>query len=134
LDVPRDIFEANAPTTILPYLPIGELPAPLARNLWIIFSLACFLAGWIALLRALRLPPGAALALSALAPLFPALRDNIAKGQVYAPLFLLAVIGALGAVQGQGAAEEPNAGRRAATLAGIAFGLVAIVRFYYAGL
>ena len=64
--------------------------------------LGCFVGALVWLARALRLPAPAALALGALAPLFHPWRENVARGQMYALVLLLAVGSAALMIRGGG--------------------------------
>jgi hypothetical protein len=128
-----DTFAANAPTAILPYLPLAGLSVDAARTAWIVFTLACFLAAWVLLLRALRLPLVAALAASAAVPLFQPLRNNVATGEVYALAFALIVAGGLLASRAAPpeGAPESRGGFARQIGAGGAFALLGVVRSFY---
>ena len=128
----RDIFEANAPTTLLVFAPLGGLSEQAAHRFWLLFSLGCFLAAWVTLLWGVRVPVAGALALSALVPWFQPWRENIARGQAYPLVFLLAVAAAVGSLpRGAPRGRLPTAAGRALWLAGVACGLLAIVKLYY---
>ncbi|HYO49606.1 MAG TPA: glycosyltransferase family 87 protein [Chloroflexia bacterium] len=128
-----DIFDPNSPATILLYLPIAGLDVHTARTLWICASLAFFILAWALLLRALRLPPLVALALSAAVPLFQPWRANIRTGQDYAAALLFIVAGALFSLR----AEPPNgdasrSGRGMGSFAaGCSLGFAILMRQFY---
>ncbi len=135
-----DIFEANAPTTFLPYLPLASLPVNTARTIWVLFSVACFVVAWVLLLWALRLPLLAGLALTALVPWFQPLRNNIYLGQAYTPILLMVVAGSIMACRASGEAgvrpaqAQAQAGRAnllGSVAAGLCYALVAVVRQFY---
>ena len=130
----RDYFEANVPTTLLPYLPLAPLRIDQARNIWLVFSLVCFFAAWLSLLKSLKLTLPWILALSALVTQFAPLRDDIGRGQAYTVLSALSVVGALLMVRrgGQELSQVASKGSRLAQLAaGVAFGFVGILKLYY---
>jgi len=118
-----DIFSTNAPTGVLPFLPFGLLPEVAARVAWLLLGLALFAVAWALLLRAARVPPAAALGLTALVPVVQPVREDIARGQAY--LVLLSVI-VLVAVAGQGPARLA-----ASVVAGLAIGGAAILKLWY---
>jgi hypothetical protein len=133
-----DIFEANAPTTFLPYLPLASLPVNTARTIWVLFSVVCFVAAWALLLWALKLPLLAGLVLTALVPWFQPLRNNIYLGQAYTPVLLMVVAGSIMACRasGEGGARPAQAPASRANLlesmvAGLCYALVTVVRQFY---
>jgi hypothetical protein len=127
----QDYFEANIPTTILPYVPLAHMDIADARNVWLLFSLGCFLVSWAMLVRSLQTPILITIILWALAPQFSPFRFDIDRGQAYTPLLALAISGALLMV---GAAHtKRRVGNKAQVLAGIAFGLAAVIKLYYGG-
>jgi hypothetical protein len=124
-----DIFEANMPTTILVFLPLAPFSLTTAYIIWDIAILLCYILACALLLRALALPPAPTLALWAVVPLFHPWRENISRGQAYPLVLLLLVLGttlSLSEVR-HSALRTPHS-----ALAGLAFGLIAIVKFYYA--
>jgi hypothetical protein len=129
-----DIFEPNAPTTLLFYLPLAPLPIDLARNIWIIFNLVCLLAALWTLLRVLRLPLPVMLATIAAVAAFQPVRNNTHLGQVYGLALLLVVAGSVLAGRASQSSTLPTgagASRYNSVAAGCAFALLAIVRQFY---
>ncbi|HYP21776.1 MAG TPA: glycosyltransferase family 87 protein [Chloroflexia bacterium] len=128
-----DIFDPNSPATILPYLPIAGLDVDTARTLWICASLLFFVVAWVLLLRALRLPPLVALALTGAVPLFQPWRANIRTGQDYAAALLFIVAGALLSLRmGPPSGDAVNSGRsRGSFAAGCSLGLAMLMRQFY---
>jgi hypothetical protein len=122
-----DVYDANMPLTLLPLLPLGLLSERAAHIVWTLVMLGCFLGalGWLA--RALGLSAPAALALGALAPLFHPWRENVARGQMYALVLLLAVGSAALMMRG---ARPAGAGRSLA--AGALLGGLGLAKLYYA--
>ena len=131
----RDYFEANVPTTLLPYLPLAPLRIDEARNVWLIFSLIIFFIAWLSLLNSLNVTLPWALALSALLTQFSPFRDDIGRGQAYTALFSLSVIGTLMTRDATGILYKLLSKGKYLThlLAGVVFGFVAILKFYYGG-
>ena len=123
-----DIFAANAPTTVLPYLPLAWLPVDTARETWITLSVACFAVAIILLLRAARVPLEIGLVILALVPLYEPWRRSIYIGAPYAVALLFAVLGAILARQ---AAKDERPGRSWSILAGLAFAAGCLVRQFY---
>jgi hypothetical protein len=121
-----DLFDANLPTTVIPYLPVALLDVNTARTVWILFNVACALMAWLLLLTALHLPLRVVLLLSAALPLFHPLRDNTALGEDYGLLFLAVVPGSIAAV----GLLIPKNGKRS-VVGGVWFGLAALVRLFY---
>jgi len=136
-----DIFEANMPTTVLVLMPVAAFSETIARTIWDIGMLLCYIASCAILFRALMLPRVVALALWALVPLFHPWRENISWGQAYPLLLLLLVLGVVLALSNErrtdvgGVEIEPS--RKDAErswygfLAGAAFGLMAVAKLYY---
>jgi len=118
-----DIFNTNAPITLLPLLPFGLLAESSARASWLLLSMASLALAWGALLLALRLSLAAALSVTAMLPLFQPLRENLTNGQAYLLVFAVLAAGTVWA------GSEPRMSR----LAGIAVGAVGIVKLYYGG-
>jgi hypothetical protein len=131
LNVTADLLEVNPPTTLLLFLPLGLLPIGEAFRVWTVISLTCFAAGWLALLRAVRLPLWLGLLLTAGVPLFVPLTENI-RGQAYHVLFALVALsvayGENALASGAGAVE---AGRRGQVIGGVLLGLAAALKLYY---
>jgi len=121
-----DIFEANAPTTVLAYFPVAPFSVNRARTLWIACSLLLFGLAWALLLWALRLPLLVALGLTALVPLFQPWRYDLYLGQAYAPAFFFTV---LGGVLAAGFGRMSPRVRH--ILAGCAFAGLTVVREFY---
>ena len=72
----------------------------------------------------------------ALAPLFHPWRENISRGQAYPLLLLLLVVGSLLSVRQYGIrpGSEPARNGRAELAAGLALGVFAVVKLYYAAI
>jgi hypothetical protein len=121
-----DVITANAPTALLPILPLGLLPIDTAKVIWIVFSVACAVAALMVLMRALLLPLPWALAVAALVPPFQPLRYNTYVGHVYT-LALLAFV--LGAVLASRAESDRSVLKKIGAGAGYAIGTV--VRHFY---
>ena len=131
LNVSGDMLEVNVPTTLLPFLPFALLPISDAFRLWTALSLACFAIGWLALLRAVRVPLMLALLLTAAVPLFEPSRHNI-RGQVYLVLFaLLSGSALLGVSALRAASVATGATRRQDVLGGVLLGGAAVLKLYY---
>jgi hypothetical protein len=128
-----DIFDPNSPATILPYLPIAGLEVDTARTLWICASLLFFIIAWVLLLRALRLPPLVAFALSVAVPLFQPWRANIRTGQDYAVVLLFIVAGALLSLKvASPTGHTPSSGQsRGSFAAGCALAFAMLMRQFY---
>ena len=125
-----DIFEANMPTTVLVFLPLAAFSETTAYTIWDLAMIAGYIVACAILFRMLALGPAVALVLWTLAPIFHPWRENIGRGQVYPLLLLLLVLGAtLGF--GKMASGDRSGGRRAELVAGVAFGIVAVVKLYY---
>lgn len=131
LNVTGDMLEVNMPTTLLPFLPLALLPIADAFRVWTVFSLACFGVGWLALLRAVRLPASVSLLLTAAVPFFEPFSMNI-RGQVYLALFSLVTLSAVYSV----AAPTPTTGeagrpRAWQIVGGVLLGVSAVLKLYY---
>ena len=118
-----DIFSTNAPTGVLPFLAFGLLPEMAARVAWLLLGLALFAVAWTLLLRAARVPAAAALAVTALVPIFQPLREDIGRGQAYLVLLSAVVLAAL--------AGGRSARVVAGVVGGLAIGAVAILKLWY---
>lgn len=129
-----DIFEANMPTTILVFLPLQAFSETAAYIIWDVMMIVCYILACALLFRTLALPPMITLALWALVPLFRPWRENIGRGQAYPLLLLLLVVGAILGFRYQIARAGPVSGRAGWSQlgAGFAFGLIAVVKLYYA--
>ncbi|HST04812.1 MAG TPA: glycosyltransferase family 87 protein [Chloroflexia bacterium] len=133
-----DIFEANMPTTILVFLPLQGFSETTAYIIWDVLMILCYILACALLLRALSVPLTAALAIWALVPLFHPWRENISRGQAYPLLLLLLIVGAIVGFQQESAV--PPSGKSALGsqgsqwVAGLAFGLIAVVKLYYAAI
>jgi hypothetical protein len=90
-----DIFNTNAPPSVLPFLPLAVLDETTAHALWLLIGLTAFAAAWRWLLRELAVPPLTALAATALVPLFGPFRENLARGQAYLVLLALVIAAAM---------------------------------------
>lgn len=128
-----DIWLPNAPTGVLPFLPVGLLPETEAHVLWLYLSLFALVVALALFLAALRVSPTGALLVTALVPLFQPVRHNINQGQAYLFVFLVLVAGASWAVVrpspiGHG---PPDSARRSGILAGLCFGAIWAVKLYY---
>ncbi|MEP6776580.1 MAG: glycosyltransferase family 87 protein, partial [Chloroflexota bacterium] len=131
-----DIFEANMPTTILVFLPLGVFSETTARTIWDVLMLFCYLMACALLFRSLAPTRTVEIGLWALAPVFHPWRENISRGQAYPLLLLLLVIGAqLGFPRaGKHAESQSKRKSRRELAAGLAFGLLAVVKLYYAAI
>lgn len=131
LNVTADLLEVNAPTTLLLFLPLGLLPIGEAFRVWTVISLACFAVGWLALLRAARLPLWVGLLLTLAVPLFEPFVANI-RGQSYHVLFSLAALSAACGVNAfRAESEAVEGGRRGQVVGGMLLGLAAVLKLYY---
>lgn len=127
-----DMFAINAPTSILPFVPLALLDIDTARTLWTLFSILCLLSAWVLLLRALRLPLLVNLALSALLPLFQPLRRNTYLGEEYTVLLLLAIPCSLAALSVPNHTDPSRkSGLRTSFLSGSMLAFACIIRHYY---
>ncbi len=128
-----DIFAANAPTTLLPFLPTGGLSETSAHQFWLLLGIGALVIGWIALLAALRVDLTAGVGLTAILPLFHPIRENIARGQVYSVVFAAIVVGAVLATRA--AARSAGGSSRATAawtaLAGIALAAAGVLKLFY---
>jgi hypothetical protein len=104
-----------------------------ARTIWICAGLIFFILAWTLLLRALRLPPLVALALSGAVPLFQPWRANIRTGQDYAAALLFIVVGALLSLRmGPQTGEAVPSGRgRGSFAAGCSLAFAMLMRQFY---
>jgi hypothetical protein len=131
LGVTGDIFHGNMPTTLLPFLPLALLPITHAFQVWTLLSLSCFAVGWLALLRAVRLPPAMGLLLTAAVPLFEPFSQNI-RGQVYLALFALVTLSAIfSVVPASTAGGEADRARGRQVVGGVLLGVAALLKLYY---
>jgi len=131
-----DIFEANMPTTILVFLPLAPFSETTARTIWDLLMLLCYILPCAILFHALAPTRTIEIGLWALAPVFHPWRENISRGQAYPLLFLLLVVGAVLGLRHhdtQSQTESQRTGRNQ-IVAGLAFGLFAIVKLYYAAI
>ena len=119
------------PTTILVFLPLAVFSDSTARTIWDLLMLLCYILACALLFRALAPTRTIEIGLWALAPLYHPWRENISRGQVYPLLLVLLVVGSLLSVR-QGL--EPARNSRTVLVAGLAFGLIAILKFYYAAI
>lgn len=131
-----DIFEANMPTTILVFLPLGILTETTARTIWDVSMLFCYILACALLFRALAPTRTVEVGLWALAPVFHPWRENITRGQAYPLLLLLLVVGALLGFRPRNVqlGADSMFPRRNQLAAGLAFGLFAVVKLYYAAI
>jgi hypothetical protein len=136
-----DVFEANVPATVLIFLPLAAFSETAARSIWDVAMLGCLILACWALLRALALPLAPRLGVWALVPMFQPWLENIKWGQAYPLILALLVLGALGmsaAAVGEQPTREPSGeGRhrgRVDVAAGVAYGLIAVVKLYYGAL
>jgi hypothetical protein len=131
-----DIFEANMPTTILVFLPLAAFSETTARTIWDLLMVVCYILACAILFRALAPTRTIEIGLWALAPLFHPWRENISRGQAYALLFLLLVVGAVRGLRRHGAETQTESRPvgRTQIVAGLAVGLFAIIKLYYAAI
>jgi hypothetical protein len=137
-----DIFEANMPTTVLVFMPVAAFSETVARTIWDILMVLCYIASCAILFRALMLPRVAALALWALAPLFHPWLENISWGQAYPLLLLLLVLGVVPGLHNEGRQTDAGSAetetrrkdgerRWSGFVAAAAFGFMAVAKLYY---
>ena len=117
-----DVWLPNPPVSILPTLPLGPLSEAQARDAVVVLGLVALLAAVAVLARTLALPLAGAFALGALAAWFRPVRHDVEWGQVFTILLLCGAAGA-----------SVELGRSAvnARLAGVAFGLAAVLKLPY---
>jgi hypothetical protein len=132
LKVTADLLEVNLPTTFFAFLPLALLPIADAFHIWTILSLACFTVGWIMLLRAVRLPIGMALLLTAIMPLFQPFVDNIV-GQAYLVIFALMTFSFVLSVNAVPTVSSTLVDSRTwrQALGGVLLGVAALIKLYY---
>jgi hypothetical protein len=132
----HDIFEANMPTSVLTFLPLGPLSETTARNITDVAMLVAYIVACALLFRALTLPPLIALGLWVLVPVFHPWRENISRGQIYPLVLMLLVLGSIIGLRRYSGQTQPDSARyRALEIAsGFVLGLLAIVKLYYAAL
>jgi hypothetical protein len=132
----HDIFEANMPTSVLPFLPLGPLSETTARNIMDVAMLCAYVAACALLFRALMLPPLIALGLWVLVPVFHPWRENISRGQVYPLILLLLVLGSTIGLRSfsRQTVDDSSRFRALEVASGFVLGLLAIVKLYYAAL
>jgi hypothetical protein len=128
-----DPFDANMPTTLLPFLPLAGLPIDQALVRWELVSLGSFVAAWLLMLWAARIPVGLALGLSALVVFNEPIRRNLFMGQVYSLVLLGTVAGAVLAARAYDSTEaEGQARDRWLWIgSGLAYALVCVVKLFY---
>jgi hypothetical protein len=131
-----DIFEANMPTTILVFLPLAPFSETTARTIWDLLMLLCYVLACAILFRALAPTRTVEIGLWALAPVFHPWRENISRGQAYPLLFLLLVVGVVLGFRPHDSQSQTESQRTGRTqiVAGLAFGLFAIIKLYYAAI
>lgn len=131
-----DIFEANMPTTILVFLPLAVFSETTARTIWDVSMLLCYILACALLVRALAPNRTIEIGLWVLAPIFHPWRENISRGQAYPLLLLLLAVGPLLNFRRHEIQPESGSARegRAEFAAGLAFGLFAVVKLYYAAI
>jgi hypothetical protein len=118
-----DIFNPNAPTTLLAVLPFGLLPEATARVAWLVLGLGAFSVASAWLLGTLRASLPVALAATAAVAQFRPLREDLTRGQAYLPLLALLIAAAV-----LGARER---GVRSSLVGGLALGAAAILKLPY---
>jgi hypothetical protein len=117
-------------------MPLGVFSETTARTIWDLFMLLCYLLACVLMFRAFAPTPTIQIGLSALAPLFHPWRENISRGQAYPLLLLLLVVGSLLTFRPRAIrpGSEPARNGRAELAAGLAFGLFAVIKLYYAAI